>query len=50
MGTDHEFSDSRKITWMWRAKQAPLHIRENCSGTSWIVGEGATGTQGGMTF
>ncbi|MCP9800746.1 transposase [Synechococcus sp. RedBA-s] len=40
----------RVITWTLRAKQAPEHIREAWSGTSWIVKVIAVGTRGGKTF
>ena len=40
----------RSITWMLRAKQAPAHIREAWSGTSWIVELAATGTRDGKPF
>jgi hypothetical protein len=37
VATDHEISHGREIAWVLRAKQAPDHIREAWSGTSWIV-------------
>ncbi|MCT0219230.1 ISAs1 family transposase [Synechococcus sp. CS-1329] len=48
--TDHEKSHGRDITWTLRAKQAPEHIRETWSGTSWIVEVTAIGTRGGKPF
>jgi hypothetical protein len=47
---DHEVSHGRNITWMLRAKQAPEHIRENWTGTSWIVEVMATGSRDGKPF
>lgn len=37
VATDHEISHGREIAWVLRAKQAPDHIREAWSGSSWIV-------------
>ena len=50
MASDHEISHGRSITWTLRAKQAPAHIREAWSGTSWIVELAATGTRDGKPF
>lgn len=50
MATDHEISHGRDITWTLRAQQAPEHIREAWSGTSWIVEVIAVGTRDGKTF
>ena len=50
MGTDHEVSHGRDITWSLRAKKAPQHIRDAWSGTSWIVEMTATGTRDGRPF
>ena len=50
VATDHEISHGRSITWTLRAKQAPAHIREAWSGTSWIVELAATGTRDGKPF
>ncbi len=50
MATDHEISHGREIAWVLRAKQAPDHIREAWSGTSWIVEVKATGTRDGKPF
>jgi predicted transposase YbfD/YdcC len=50
VASDHEISHGRSITWTLRAKQAPAHIREAWSGTSWIVELAATGTRGGKPF
>ena len=47
VGTDHEVSHGRDITWSLRAKKAPQHIRDAWSGTSWIVEMTATGTRDG---
>ena len=47
---DHEVSHGRNITWMLRAKQAPAHIRQAWSGTSWIVELAATGSRDGKPF
>ncbi|MCP9841999.1 transposase [Synechococcus sp. J7-Johnson] len=45
-----EEGHGRAITWTLRAKQAPEHIREAWSGTSWIVEMAAVGTRDGKTF
>ena len=45
-----EVDHGRDITWTLRAKQAPEHIREAWSGTSWIVEMAAVGTRDGKTF
>ena len=50
MARDHEISHARSITWMLRAKQAPAHIREAWSGTSWIVEVATTGTRDAKPF
>jgi predicted transposase YbfD/YdcC len=50
VATDHEISHGRDITWRLRAKQAPEHIRENWTGTSWIMEVKATGTRAGKPF
>ena len=50
MASDHEISHGRSINWTLRAKQAPAHIREAWSGTSWIVELAATGTRDGKPF
>jgi predicted transposase YbfD/YdcC len=50
VATDHEVSHGRTITWTLRAKQAPEHIREIWSGTSWIVELQAIGTRDGKPF
>ena len=50
VASDHEISHGRSITWTLRAKQAPTHIREAWSGTSWIVELAATGTRDGKPF
>ena len=47
MESDHEIRHGQSITWSLRAKQAPTHIREAWSGTSWIVELTATGTRDG---
>ncbi|WP_322774818.1 hypothetical protein [Synechococcus sp. CBW1107] len=45
-----EEGHGRAITWTLHAKQAPEHIRETWSGTSWIVEVSAIGTRGGKPF
>lgn len=50
VASDHEISHGRSITWTLRAKQAPRHIREDWSGTSWIVELAVTGTRDGQPF
>ena len=50
LAMDHEKSHGRDITWTLRAKQAPEHIREAWSGTSWIVEVTAVGTRDGKIF
>jgi len=50
VATDQEIGHGRDITWMLRAKEAPLHIREAWIGTSWIVEMTATGTRDGRPF
>ena len=47
VATDHEINHGRDITWTLRAKQAPEHIRETWSGTSWIVEVHTTGSRDG---
>ncbi|WP_255004528.1 hypothetical protein [Cyanobium sp. HWJ4-Hawea] len=48
--TDHEISHGRDIVWALRAKEAPDHIKQAWSGTSWIVEMIATGTREGKPF
>jgi len=50
MAMDHEISHGRDISWMLRAKEAPEHIREAWSGTSWIVEVTANGSRDGKPF
>ena len=50
VASDHEINHGRSITWTLRAKQAPAHICEAWSGTSWIVELAATGTRDGKPF
>ena len=50
VATDHEISHGRSITWTLRAKQAPEHIRQTWSGTSWILEVIAVGTRDGKDF
>jgi len=50
VATDHEISHGRNITWTLRAKQAPEHIREAWTGTSWIVEVAAIGRRDGKAF
>jgi predicted transposase YbfD/YdcC len=50
VASDHEIGHGRDITWTLRAKQAPEHIRETRSGTSWIVEVSATCTRDGKPF
>ena len=50
VATDHEINHGRDITWTLRAKQAPEHIRETWSGTSWIVEVHTTGSRDGKPF
>jgi len=50
VATDHEVSHGRDITWTLRAKEAPEHIQEAWSGTSWIVEVAADGTRDGKPF
>ena len=50
MATDQEISHGRDITWTVRAKEAPQHIREDWSGTSWIVEVATKGTRDGKPF
>ncbi|WP_094556652.1 ISAs1 family transposase [Synechococcus sp. 1G10] len=50
VATDHEISHGRDITWTLRAKEAPEHIQEAWSGTSWIVDVTADGTRDGKPF
>ncbi|MCP9841748.1 transposase [Synechococcus sp. J7-Johnson] len=45
-----EEGHGRAITWTLRAKQAPEHIRQAWSGTSWIVEVNGTGTRDGKPF
>jgi predicted transposase YbfD/YdcC len=47
---DHEISHGRDITWALRAKEAPEHIRETWSGTSWIVEVSTTGSRDSKPF
>jgi len=50
VATDHEISHGRDITWTLRPKQAPEHIAETWTGTSWIVEVMATGSRDGKPF
>jgi hypothetical protein len=50
VATDQEISHGRDITWTVRAKEAPQHIREDWSGTSWIVEVATKGTCDGKPF
>ena len=50
VATDHEIGHGRNITWALRAKQAPEHIREAWSGTSWIMEVTASGIRDGKHF
>jgi hypothetical protein len=50
VASDHEISHGRSITWTLRAKQAPAHIHEAWSGTSWIVELAHPGTRNGKPF
>jgi len=50
VATDHEINHGRDITWTLRAKQAPEHIRQTWSGTSWIVEVSTSGTRDGKPF
>jgi hypothetical protein len=50
VATDHEISHGRDITWRLRAKQAPEHIIEAWTGTSWIVEVRASGRRDGKPF
>ncbi len=50
MATEHEISHGRDITWALRAKEAPEHIRETWSGTSWVVEVSTTGSRDGKPF
>ena len=50
VATDHEISHGLGITWTLRAKQAPEHIREDWSGTSWIAGMTVIGRCEGKPF
>ena len=45
-----EEGHGRAITWTLRAKQAPEHIREAWSGTSWLVEVIAVGIRDGKIF
>ncbi|WP_259727655.1 MULTISPECIES: hypothetical protein [unclassified Synechococcus] len=45
-----EDGDGRAITWTLRAKQAPKHIRQAWSDTSWIVEVISVGTRDAKTF
>ena len=47
---EHKISHGRDITWALRAKEAPEHIRETWSGTSWIVEVHTTGSRDGKPF
>ncbi len=47
---DHEISHGRDITWSLRAKQAPSHITEAWTSTSWIVEVTASGTRDTKPF
>ena len=50
VATEHEISHGRDITWALRAKEAPEHIRETWSSTSWIVEVSTTGSRNGKPF
>ena len=50
MTTDQEKSHGRDLNWTLRAKQAPEHIGETSSGTSWIVEVSTTGSHDGKPF
>ena len=50
VATEHEISHGRDITWALRAKEAPEHIRETWSGTSWIVEVSTTGSRDSKPF
>ena len=50
MATDQEKSHGRDLTWKLRARQAPEHIRQTWSGTSWIVEVSTTGSRNGKPF
>ena len=50
VASDHEISHGRNINWTLQAKQAPAHIRQAWSGTSWIVELAATGSRDGKPF
>ena len=50
VATEHEISHGRDITWALRAKEAPEHIRETWSGTSWVVEVSTTGSRDGKPF
>jgi len=50
MATDHEVGHGRDIRWTLRAKEAPVHIKANWQGTSWIAEVIATGTRDGKPF
>jgi predicted transposase YbfD/YdcC len=50
VATDHEVSHGRDITWTLRAKEAPEHIQEAWTGTSWIVDVTADVTRDGKPF
>jgi predicted transposase YbfD/YdcC len=50
VATEHEISHGRDITWTLRAKEAPEHIRQTWSGTSWIAEVSTSGTRDGKPF
>ena len=50
VATEHEISHGRDITWTLRAKDAPEHIRQTWSGTSWVVEVSTTGSRDGKPF
>jgi predicted transposase YbfD/YdcC len=50
VATEHEISHGRDITWTLRAKEAPEHIRQTWSGTSWIVEVSTSGIRDGKPF
>jgi hypothetical protein len=50
VATEQEISHGRDITWALRAKDAPEHIRETWSGTSWVVEVSTTGSRDGKPF
>ena len=50
VATEHEISHGRDIAWTLRAKEAPEHIRQTWSGTSWIVEVSTSGIRDGKPF